>query len=383
MNKSAANDPPRIGVIGLGLIAQVAHLPALGALRDRAVVTHLCDIAPGLASTIQRNGWPEAEATTDWTDLLTANLDAVVVCTPGSHGQIAVAMLEAGKHVLAEKPLCLSRAEAVDLDAMASKSGVVLQVGYMKVHEPMVTEMAATLGTIGDPRHIRITVFHPADEPQVRHLCLHRGGSVPPGALDDALIYEAAEVKRALGEVPGSIRALYADVLHGSVVHQFALMRAIIGSVPKSWDSVSANPISAGHDLPEPPCIQATTQLDDRLVATLSWNWVPGYPGYREEVEVIGSRGSMAITLSPPYAYEPPVLTTHLASGTNSRTISTSAGHVDAFRHQMTAFVDAIYGRGPDRATAAHALDDIVSIQSLTARVAQNVGVVTGGESAP
>ena len=383
MKTSIANGRPRIGVIGLGLIAQVAHLPALGALRERSIVTHLCDIAPGLAATIQRNGWPEAEVSTDWTDLLAADLDAVVVCTPGSHGQIAGALLEAGKHVLAEKPLCLSRAEAVALQAGAAKSGVVLQVGYMKVHEPMVTEMAATLSTIGDLRHVRVTVFHPADESQVKHLCLHRGGSVPPGALDDALAYEAVEVRRAIGEVPGSIRALYTDVLHGSVVHQLALLRAVVGSVPTSWDSVSANPISASHDLPEPPCIQANAQLGDRMVATLSWNWVPGYPGYREEVEVIGSQGSMTLELSPPYAHKPPVLVTHLAAGTNWHASSTSGGPVDAFRHQLSAFIDAISDGGTNRATAAHALDDIISIQSLTARMAQNVGVATGGESRP
>jgi len=382
MSSSETNGAPRIGLIGLGLIAQVAHLPALAALSDRVVVSHLCDISPGLASTIRLAGWPQAEITTDWTDLLTADLDAVIVCTPGSHGQIAAAMLEAGKHVLAEKPLCLSRAAAGALDAAAEKSDVVLQVGYMKVHEPMVREMAATLGTIGNARHIRITVFHPDDEPQVGHLRLHRGGPVASRALDDARAYEDVETRRAIGDVPGSVRALYTDVLHGSVVHQLALLRAIVGSVPRSWDSVSARPMSVADGLSEPPCIQATAQLGEELTVTLSWNWVPGYPSYREEVEIIGSSGSMNLTLSPPYAHERPVLTTHLPSGTNRQVVSTSSGHVDAFRHQMAAFVDAINGEGTARATAEHALADIVSIQSLTALAASDIGIAIGGESA-
>ena len=105
-------NPPRVAVIGLGLIAQVAHLPALMALRDRVVVSHLCDVSGELASTIRLNGWPDAKITTDWAELLSADIDAVIVCTPGSHGRIAGALLDAGKHVLAEKPLCLSQASA-------------------------------------------------------------------------------------------------------------------------------------------------------------------------------------------------------------------------------------------------------------------------------
>lgn len=369
--------------MGLGLIAQVAHLPALRALGDRAVVTHLCDVSADLAETIRTAGWSGARVTTDWTDLLSADVDAVVICTPGSHGRIAERCLSAGKHVLAEKPMTLSLAETDRLIEAAASSGAVLQVGYMKAHEPMVRLASSRLSEIGELRHVRITVMHPADEPQVSHLRLVRG--TPPTdttELERAREHEIVETERALGNVPGSVAAFYTDVLNGSVVHQLSLLRALVGVVPSSWASALVAPLPLANGLDEPPCIQASARLTDDATVTLCWNWVPDQPAYREFAELIGTRGSMHLTLSPPYAHERPVLTLHRAGADGEESTSVAAGHVDAFRHQMTAFVDAIQGCAPVISTAQQVRDDIVSMLSLTALAADGIGVAVGGEAA-
>ena len=373
--------PVRVGIIGLGLIAQVAHLPALKALRGEVEVSHLCDVSEGLAATIAADGWPAAKVTTDWTELVSADLDAVVVCTPGSHGRIAEAFLAAGKHVLAEKPLCLSRAACQQLMDVAAANSSVLQVGYMKVHEPMVQAANEACSTIGSLRHVRITVVHPADDPQVSHLTLHRGDATDQDEIARSRAYEDAEVVDAIGHPPESLRNLYTDLLHGSIIHQIALLRGLVGATPTSWSSVLASPFSVADGGTEPPSIQATTQLDDGLTVSLSWNWAPGYPTYREEAEIIGADGSIHLTLSPPYAYEPPRLTVVTGSEGEQHTSVVAAGHVDGFRHQMRAFIDAINSGGQVRANGGDALDDVISLQSMLATIASGVGVRLGGEA--
>lgn len=370
-----------MGVIGLGLIAQVAHLPALKARRDDVEVTHLCDISSSLAATIRSNGWPDAKVTTDWTELLSADLDAVIICTPGSHGRIANAFLSAGKHVLAEKPLCVSAAACEDLRDVARANDVVLQVGYMKVHEPMVKAAADARSTIGALRHVRITVMHPADEPQTSHLTLDTGVADDLEEIARSVAYEDAEVVTAIGQPPTALRKLYTDVLQGSVVHQFALLRGLVGSVPETWDSVLTSPLTLGS-LDEPPSIQAQGQLADGTAVSLSWNWVPGYPKYREEAEVIGSNGSLHLTLSPPYAYEPPRLTVITNCEAGECSTEMTAGHIDAFERQMQDFIRAIATGGPAMATADDALADVRSMQSLLSNVAAGLGVQLEGEAA-
>lgn len=361
----------------------MAHLPALRALGDRVVVTHLCDLSGGLADTIRSGGFPDAAVTAEWTEVVDADVDAVVICTPGSHGRIAEACLAAGKHVLAEKPMTLSLAETDRLIATARASGAILQVGYMKAHEPTVQAVADHLADIGELRHVRITVLHPDDDPQVSHLRLDRGEAPTDTAeIERAQSHERVETAQALGDVPGSIAAFYTDVLNGSVVHQLSLLRALVGAVPTSWTSALVGPLRVADQLDEPPCIQATAQLTDDVTVALCWNWVPDQPAYREFAELIGTRGSMHLTLSPPYAHERPVLTIHRPGDLGEESIAVTAGHVDAFRHQMAAFLDSIAGAAPIVATAEQVRDDIVSMLSLTALAADGIGVSVGGEAA-
>lgn len=371
----------RVGVVGLGLIAQVAHLPALRALRADVEVSHLCDLSEGLAATIAAEGWPDARVTTDWTELVSADLDAVVVCTPGSHGRLAGAFLAAGKHVLAEKPLCLSRAACQELVEIAEASSAVLQVGYMKVHEPMVQAATQACNAIGSLRHVRITVMHPADDPQVSHLTLHRGRATHSDEITRSRAYEDAEVTDAIGHAPESLRTLYTDVMHGSIIHQMALLRGLVGATPTSWRSVIASPYCSTDSGDEPPSIQALTQLDDGPTVSLSWNWTPGYPTYREEAELIGANGSAHLTLSPPYAYEPPQLRVVTESEGRQHTSVVTAGHIDGFRHQMRAFIDSIARGGVVRASGRDALSDVISLQAMLATIASDSGVRLGGEA--
>ena len=123
--------PIRIGIIGSGAVAQVQHLPNLAQLKDLFSVEMVCDLSPSLAQTVARE-FHIPHHTGEWRELLTADLDAVILCHTDPKTEIAVAAFAAGKHVFIEKPICFSTEEADQIIAARQAAGTVGQAGYMK-----------------------------------------------------------------------------------------------------------------------------------------------------------------------------------------------------------------------------------------------------------
>lgn len=126
-----------IGVIGAGRIAQSAHLPAIAKCAGVRLVA-LYDPSPELRTQVARRHVAVDAATLE--ELLAdPSIEAVIVAVPDRlHLPIAAAALGAGKHVLVEKPLASTVDECRELQDHAQRSGLVLQVGAMKRHDPGV-----------------------------------------------------------------------------------------------------------------------------------------------------------------------------------------------------------------------------------------------------
>jgi len=122
--------PIRVGVAGAGHIAQVAHLPAYARLPG-IMVAAICDSdVPKARRVAERYGVRRVVASFEELARLD-DLDAVDVCLPNHlHAPATVVALEAGKHVLCEKPLGRSRAEAQTMVDAAEKAGRVLMAGF-------------------------------------------------------------------------------------------------------------------------------------------------------------------------------------------------------------------------------------------------------------
>jgi predicted dehydrogenase len=116
--------------------------------------------AAKVADAAERLGWQGVE--TDWRRVIGRDdVDLVDVCTPGdTHAEIAIAALEAGKHVLCEKPLANTVAEAeamTEAAARAAERGVRSMVGftYRRVPAVVLARNLVAAGRLGDLRHVR------------------------------------------------------------------------------------------------------------------------------------------------------------------------------------------------------------------------------------
>jgi predicted dehydrogenase len=155
----------RVGMVGYAFMG-AAHSQAwrtVGHAFDLPLTARMAVLAGRsagpLAAAAAKLGWDEH--TTDWRELLVRDdIDLIDVCTPGdTHAEIAIAALAAGKHVLCEKPLANSVAEARDMvaAAAAAPAGVRAMCGFNYRRVPAVALMRQLVagGRIGTVRHVR------------------------------------------------------------------------------------------------------------------------------------------------------------------------------------------------------------------------------------
>lgn len=161
----------RTAVIGVGYLGRF-HAQKYAALPDAelvAVVDRDAERARAVAAEVG------CRALTDPADLV-GRVDAVSIVVPTrQHHAIASRFLEAGTHVLIEKPITVTVAEADELVELAARQGVCLQVGHLERFNPAVLEVA---GEVREPMFIeshRIAPFNPrgADVSVVLDLMIH------------------------------------------------------------------------------------------------------------------------------------------------------------------------------------------------------------------
>ncbi|WP_413376001.1 Gfo/Idh/MocA family protein [Alkalihalobacillus sp. 1P02AB] len=122
----------KIGIIGCGGIANGKHMPSLSKIKNVELVA-FCDITDEKAKKAAKQYGSEAATVySDYQELLkNEDVEVVHVLTPNdSHAEISVAALEAGKHVMCEKPMAKTAEEANLMVEAARRSGKKLTIGY-------------------------------------------------------------------------------------------------------------------------------------------------------------------------------------------------------------------------------------------------------------
>jgi predicted dehydrogenase len=282
---AATESVVRLGVVGGGLIAQVAHLPALrslDALFDvRALAEPRARVRGGLAL---RYGIPQTyerhEALIERSEL-----DALLVCSPnGTHARVVDDALDAGLHVLVEKPLCLDPADARRIAARAEADARIVQVGYMKRFDPAYEALPDAGGLI--------LASTATVDPGIGRQYAPPGFLTEPGNPSDG----NAQVAAALDDDDPRHVAPYSGAFLGALIHDVNL---VLGATDGEWrvtDGASADDGSLAYG--------AWADAGGARWTAL-WLLSPAVGAFREDVRLYGRDGVAALRFPSPYAGVP------------------------------------------------------------------------------
>ncbi|HEY3611837.1 MAG TPA: Gfo/Idh/MocA family oxidoreductase [Pseudonocardiaceae bacterium] len=158
--------PIHVGLVGAGGIA-TRHAAAYRKLQPRIRLSAVADVLPGRAEELARNC--AADVYVDYSRMLSdAEIDAVDICLPHQlHAPAVLAAVRAGKHVLCEKPLCTTAADAATIATEVAASGVTVMCMHNRLYSPVLTHVRELLrrGELGTRYEVRASdcFRNPAD----------------------------------------------------------------------------------------------------------------------------------------------------------------------------------------------------------------------------
>ncbi len=310
----------RIGVIGTGAVSQLMHLPILSERRDVevAAVADLDDLKA--RNVARRFGVPRVLDD----DALVADeeIQGVVICAPSFlHESFAAACLQAGKHVLVERPLALSAGGVrwVTRAAAAADRGVLLGMAHRYQPDVRAFRTAVADGVLGTPGSVRLT-------------WLNRAVRRPLGGWRRRALESGGGVLMDLG-VPALDLALW-------VLGYPAVAR------------VSAVTLGDEADVEEEAYLQAVTR--DGATLSLAASWRLHAPDDRHELEVFGSEGSAA--LSPLSIFREESGRTIEATPRYPAPRGGETLFANGYRRLLDHFVAVVAGRAPAESPAGQAM---------------------------
>jgi len=156
--RKAKSKKLRIGIIGTGGIAN-AHLDSYIKMGDAVEIVGGSDIVPGKARAFfDKAGLTKVKAFDNNEDLLKLGLDGVSICTYNTtHAECTIKAIEAGVHVLCEKPMSVTLADAIAMYKCAKKHKKILTIGFQPRYDPnmdLVREIVGS-GVLGEVYYIQ------------------------------------------------------------------------------------------------------------------------------------------------------------------------------------------------------------------------------------
>jgi predicted dehydrogenase len=223
--------PINVGIVGCGEVVQIIHLPALYQLPDQFRVTALSDVSATVLDAVGGR-WGIERRYVEYRRLLDdPGVDAVLVASPHAlHTEIAVAAIEAGKHVLVEKPMAMTVRETDEIIAAQRQHRVTVQVGYMRRHASAYRHAQALLrehrSTVKLARVHAVIGRNPLFTNQVARTI--RGQDVPDAAVQAVQRRQADLVREAIGTADPRLTSTYLMLL-GLSSHDISAMRGLLG----------------------------------------------------------------------------------------------------------------------------------------------------------
>ena len=291
-----------VGIVGLGTIAQIHHLPNILNLNNYFSIKSIADISPKLCEQIAKNLPKTINIYSDWKNLCKdPEIEAVFFLTSGAHSLMSKYALLNNKHVFAEKPLSLTVKDAKELSSISKRKKLVLQVGYMKAYEPLIKDIKQKIKILGELRSVRLNVYHPSDDSQLTHLKIKKFNDLDRKVLNLAKKFEINQTKFCLGKLSNKWGHYYREVLQGSVIHGPSLLHSIFNELPILEDVRIWPIINIHSNSKEPPCLIIFGKYKPYAMFKMNWLFLKNYPKYKEILEIYGIKGSLEVNLPPPY----------------------------------------------------------------------------------
>lgn len=349
------NETIKVGVIGVGAVAQIMHLPYLYELDDLYEVTAIADIMP---ETVQVVGdfYHIQRRYADYRELLATDVQVVLILTGGSHRPVVLDALAAGKHVFVEKPLCFNVREADEIVAAAEAGDRTVMVGYMKRYDPGYRYAQRQVAAMTDLRYVQIHTYHPASELYWLHYRILRAPGVPvidlAGGIGDAAQQirqigagtrtgpEAALYDEVLGsEAPMMQRVAYA-LMVVSLIHDINALRGLIGE-----------PEAVAHTeiWNEGIAISTILRFPREVRANFTWVYLDQLQDYQEHIALVSPSMRVRVEFPSPFLRSMPtpivVQRTEDDATTEKRVI---VNYEEPFKEELRHFYECITtGRQP------------------------------------
>lgn len=340
-----------IGLVGAGRIAQAAHLPAL-AKAEGAELVALCDPSETLVREVARRydvpGYRSLDAL-----LEDDAIEAVILAVPDRlHLPLGRQVLEVGRHLLVEKPLAGTVAEAEELEAIAAVSRGRLQVGSMKRYDPGIQTAAEAVRTgIG-------AVFTASLWYRV-----HAGlrPSIEATYATAPIVDDEVRAQEAMFKAD---RPAYLLMTHGA--HVFDELRFLLGDPV----AISARRAQRGEDV----SWHVLAELADGGLAHVEVS-AAVHGEWSEGADIYGDRGHVKLRTHVPFALRASeVEIFDEATATTARPV---LGDSDPYERQLEAFVRSIRDGVPTSPDAFDGVAAVRLIDSVAESVARDGARVT------
>lgn len=198
-----------VGLVGSGFMGK-CHALAWNAVTPvfgegpRPRLVHLADATAARAAA-KASEFGFARSSNDWRTMVAdPDVDVVSITTPNAfHAEIAIAALQAGKHVWCEKPMAPSFADALAMRDAARAAGKVAMLGYNYIQNPAVRHIAALLAdkAVGTVNHVRIEMDEDFMADAETPFNLKHAATSGYGALDDFGVHALSLLTTLLGRV--------------------------------------------------------------------------------------------------------------------------------------------------------------------------------------
>jgi predicted dehydrogenase len=362
----------RIGIVGAGLIAQCEHIPNLIALRDRFDLVGVCDPSPTardfVAGHFGLRVFPDSDA------LLGEKLDAVVIASPDyTHVSEMLKALTRGLNVFCEKPLAYGIAEVDRVIAARDQAAKVVQVGYMKRHDPTYEACLDTLPRdAGELRAVSVDVADPDAWPFLAGHPHKLGRDLPAKFIEAGRAAQTAQIREALGiDLPPAIRDGFANVYCSSLVHDVNAVHGLLDRL----GAAGGEALAAGLAADGTSGFGAVSLLGGRALWLMSYVTTPRLADYRERIALTFADRTIELNFPSPYLnHHPTRLVVRQSTGSSLDIREIRPGFGEAFIRELESFWSAIVAGTPVRNTVEEARRDQSLLVALARRAAGPAG---------